>query len=201
MTCERKKLVLAVDEELGFLGAKFERRAVNVLLVFQVNCPGCFIYALPMMNALADSFGDRVGLLAVSTAFEDFELNTVENTRALVNSGTIVGETRRAQGRDTLSVDERPRFPVAFDQRRQPPDGMQMLPFVSTTFFANQLRGTPSFIVFDAEDRVLDSWFGHGRTRHRLLEQLRALLPEDRNVNTTTTATTTTAATSGGGSA
>ena len=32
---------------------------VNMAFVFQVNCPGCFIYGIPMMNKLYNSFNDK----------------------------------------------------------------------------------------------------------------------------------------------
>ena len=32
---------------------------------------------------------------------------------------------------------------------------------VSLTFTLNQLRGTPTFLLFDNDNRVLKNWFGH----------------------------------------
>lgn len=123
----------------------------TLLLVFQVNCPGCFTYALPLAEAIHRS-SNRLGLsvVALSTAFEDFELNTVEHTRALVERGALFGETRRALGTDTY--DGTITFPVAVDA------GMEN--GVGETFAANVLRGTPSWLVLEPDGTLLGSYFG-----------------------------------------
>jgi len=123
----------------------------TLLLVFQVNCPGCFTYALPLAEAIhRDS--NRLGLSvkALSTAFEDFDLNTIDHTRALVERGMLVGETKRALGTEayagTIS------FPVAVDS------GMEK--GVGETFAANHLMGTPSWLVLEPDGSLLASYFG-----------------------------------------
>lgn len=78
------------------LQGDFQIEDLNLLLVFQVNCPGCFAYALPLAIRLHEEFRPRgLNVLGMSTAFEDFELNTVGNTLRLLESGHIVGETRK----------------------------------------------------------------------------------------------------------
>lgn len=94
----------------------FELKKINLLFTFQVNCPGCFSYGFPLLNQLRQSFKDDIGFLGLSTAFEDFELNTMENTLALASSGAVVGETAKmltSQGLSTYpeSID----FPIAMD--------------------------------------------------------------------------------------
>lgn len=125
-----------------------------LVLVFQVNCPGCFQYALPTAEAIY-SQGDRLGLsvLGLSTAFEDFELNTIGNTRALVESGQVVGATRRVLGspRYTHSLS----FPIATDA------GMEN--GVGETFARNALPGTPTWILLDEQRRLRGQWFGRLR--------------------------------------
>ena len=123
----------------------------TLLLVFQVNCPGCFTYALPLAEAIHNQ-ANRLGIAvkALSTAFEDFDLNTVENTRALVEDGTLVGETKGALGRD--SYEGSISFPVAVDAGIE--RGM------GETFITNQLRGTPSWLVLEADGTLLASHFG-----------------------------------------
>jgi len=139
---------LAVGE---LLQGELRTNARTLLLVFQVNCPGCFSYALPLAEAIHRD-EDRLGLsvLALSTAFEDFELNTLENTHALVDRGDLVGETQRTLGMrkypGTIS------FPVATD--------LGMEHGVGETFTANRLMGTPSWIVLEPDRRVLSRHFG-----------------------------------------
>lgn len=65
------------------------------MLVMQVNCPGCLLYAIPALIRLQQEFKDAASFSILSTAFEDFELNTEENTRRLVEHGEIVGESKR----------------------------------------------------------------------------------------------------------
>jgi hypothetical protein len=86
-----QKLMLKIEEVLR---GDFQFNKLNLLLVFQVNCPGCFIYALPIANKLVEDFAEEnFKMLGLSTAFEDFELNTLENTRQLLSEGKLVGET------------------------------------------------------------------------------------------------------------
>lgn len=139
---------LAVGEVVQGAFALGER---TLLLVFQVNCPGCFTYALPLAETIHQD-RDRLGLtvLGLSTAFEDFELNTVQHTEQLVHQGTLVGETRRVLERDQY---ENPlSFPVATDA------GIQA--GVGETFETNRLRGTPSWILLEADGRILSHAFG-----------------------------------------
>lgn len=99
----------------------FELKKINLLFVFQVNCPGCFAYGFPLVNRLRSQFGDEPGYLGLSTAFEDFELNTPDNTLALIKKGTTVGETRKmlnSQGRETYSHPIS--FPIASDEMIAP---------------------------------------------------------------------------------
>lgn len=78
---------------------------LTCVLVFQVNCPGCFAQ-LPKLSAAAKKFkAEDVCFVALSTAFEDHEYNTRANTVALLESKTVVGETRKALGASTCDVD------------------------------------------------------------------------------------------------
>lgn len=70
---------------------------LSLALVFQVNCPGCFTHALPEAAMLEREY-PALHVYAVSTCFEDFDLNTLEHTRRLVEGGETVGETRHAVG-------------------------------------------------------------------------------------------------------
>ena len=110
-----KNLELHFEHELQ---GRFELNELNLLLTFQVNCPGCFFYALPLFQSLYQQYHEKkVSFLALSTAFEDFELNTKENTESLIKSGTLIGETKKAlsqQGIEKLpfAMD----FPIAMDK-------------------------------------------------------------------------------------
>lgn len=90
---------LAVSEWVQGLPTTFADETDHVVLVevFQVNCPGCFLYGIPeainIYNQYAD---DGIRVMGVATAFEDYDKNTLENLRALAEHGTVIGETHRA---------------------------------------------------------------------------------------------------------
>ena len=169
-----------------------------MLLVFQVNCPGCFSYALPFFNQLNKEFNNQgISFLALSTAFEDFNKNTLENTKALVEKGTLIGETQKMmlqQGEYHLpySID----FPIGMDLLKDNLDDAELkkaandicmtnanynswsntdkqtilkrveiylksLDKIALTFTLNQLKGTPSLLLFNNKYDVLKEWFGH----------------------------------------
>ena len=57
---------------------------VVVIEVFQVNCPGCFLYGIPQAISLYEKFKDKnVKVLGVATAFEDYDKNTLKNLELL----------------------------------------------------------------------------------------------------------------------
>ena len=74
-----------------------ERDRIVLVEVFQVNCPGCFLYGIPEAIGIYNKYRDEgVRVLGMATAFEDFDKNTLDNLRALAERGTVIGETRRA---------------------------------------------------------------------------------------------------------
>ncbi len=77
-----------------------EKDHVVLVEVFQVNCPGCFMHAIPEAIDIYNRYGDDgVRVLGIATAFEDFDKNTLENLRMLAETGRVVGDTK-----DTLST-------------------------------------------------------------------------------------------------
>ncbi|MFT5503991.1 MAG: hypothetical protein ACI845_000624 [Gammaproteobacteria bacterium] len=94
--------------------------SVVLVEVFQVNCPGCFLYALPEVIRLHGQFYDQgLVVLGLATAFEDYDKNNLENLRGLISSGTVVGETEKALAKTSDLVDGhlpwRLPFPVGMD--------------------------------------------------------------------------------------
>lgn len=94
---------------------------VVLLEVFQVNCPGCFLYALPQAIELHNRYFDKgLRVLGLATAFEDFDKNTLDNLKRLIETGDLVGESLRAltesaQAKNGKWTFEIP-FPVAMDK-------------------------------------------------------------------------------------
>ena len=90
---------LAVSKWLQGKPTNIEEERGNVILVevFQVNCPGCFLYGLPEAIEIYRKYRDSdVKVLGLATAFEDFDKNNLENLQKLVNRGEVIGETYRA---------------------------------------------------------------------------------------------------------
>ncbi|MCF6193637.1 MAG: hypothetical protein L3J46_04805 [Kangiellaceae bacterium] len=104
-------------EYSSILQGEFKSTELNLLFTFQVNCPGCFFYGFPLVNELYKEHKNEMTILGLSTAFEDFELNTEENTKLLLEKSELVGETKKAlnqQGFELYSktID----FPIAMDK-------------------------------------------------------------------------------------
>lgn len=95
---------------------------VIVVEVFQVNCPGCFLYGLPQAVSLYEKFKDKeVKVIGVATAFEDYDKNTIENLRLLVSEGKVIGETYKALKQHGKLVESdklyfKIPFPIAHDK-------------------------------------------------------------------------------------
>ncbi len=184
-----------IDLKYGkVLQGSIEIRPLNFLFVFQVNCPGCFLYGIPVVNKLYHKYRDHVSFVGLSTTFEDFELNTEDHTRKLLEDGLVIGETAKAlaqKGYDRYQ--EKIHFPIAMDLVE--PDFMtetniaaiaenifgfdtmtdlqikdlktrisrylSSLTHISYTFTINQMKGTPTIVIYNDKFEVLDHWFGH----------------------------------------
>ena len=98
-----------------------EKDHIVILEVFQVNCPGCFMHALPEAINIYNKFkDDGVRVLGLATAFEDFDKNTLENLKMLVETGEVVGETKNAlsmygQLKDGKILNYKIPFPLGMD--------------------------------------------------------------------------------------
>ncbi len=120
---DEKAPELRISEWVQGSAVSFEQLRGRVVLVevFQLNCPGCFLYALPKAISLHQTYAEQgLTVLGLATAFEDFDKNTLENLIALTASGRVVGETLRALRARALTEQDcwlsRLPFPVAMDQ-------------------------------------------------------------------------------------
>lgn len=119
---------VAVDTWVQDGPAKMEDLLGSVVLieVFQVNCPGCFLYALPNAIQLHEKYSDHgLVIIALATAFEDYDKNTLENLRLLVGTGEVIGETYKALNQRGLLVDHSKlpwKLPFAVGMDRIEPD-------------------------------------------------------------------------------
>ena len=89
--------------------------------VFQVNCTGCFVHALPEAIRLHNLFAqDDFIVLGLSTAFENFDLNTLDNLKHLIETGEVCGEPAKQLANTHLlknnKLDYELPFPIAMDK-------------------------------------------------------------------------------------
>jgi len=94
---------------------------VVLIEIFQVNCPGCFLYSLPQAIDLHQRYKNKgLTVIGIATAFEDFELNTLDNLNLLINENKVIGQTKQTlHERNHLLGGRLPYhipFPVAMDK-------------------------------------------------------------------------------------
>ena len=66
---------------------------VILIEVIQVNCPGCFVHALPEVIRLHETYETQgLKVFAIATAFEHFEHNTLNNLQRLLQHGELIGD-------------------------------------------------------------------------------------------------------------
>lgn len=98
-----------------------ERGKVVVIEVFQVNCPGCFIYGIPNVIEVYNKYKfNKLTVLGIATAFEDFDKNTLINLELLLKKNIVIGETKKIlEQYNYLDNNKRLKykipFPVAMD--------------------------------------------------------------------------------------
>ena len=117
---------LKVSKWVQGVPTNIDKEKDNVVLVevFQVNCPGCFLYAIPEAIDIHKKYGeDGVTVIGLATAFEDYDKNTLENLEMLLTTGEVIGETRKMLAQyDRLDDNKLPYkipFRVAMDSLKQ----------------------------------------------------------------------------------
>ena len=69
---------------------------VVLIEVFQLNCPGCFVHALPEVLAFDQQYRQSgLTVIGLATAFEDFDINTLNNLHAFLQTNQLIGEPLR----------------------------------------------------------------------------------------------------------
>ncbi len=127
---------------------------VVVVEVFQVNCPGCFIYGIPeAIDTYQKYKNNGVVVLGLATAFEDFDKNTVENLRLLLKENKVIGETLTTltyqskllnEGRLSYNIP----FPVGMDmlvKEKLPIEDKRIMEFVNAN--------VPDFELYHQKDK------------------------------------------------
>jgi len=106
-----------VSEWVQGAPTNFDQEKDHIVLVevFQINCPGCFMHAIPEAINIYNKYKDEgVRVLGIATAFEDFDKNTLENLKMLVETGEVIGETKEALSMQGQLKDGKLPFKIPF---------------------------------------------------------------------------------------
>ena len=113
---------LKVSDWVQGNNTNLDQHSGNVVLVevFQVNCPGCFMYGIPEAIEIFNKYKSKgVSVLGMATAFEDFDKNTLKNLELLVETGKVIGETEKMLGQhgqlDGDKITYKIPYPIAMD--------------------------------------------------------------------------------------
>ena len=100
-----------------FLVGSFQPKDFNLLFVFQLSSPKAMLEAAPVFNDMYNQYKKEIGFVGLSTAIEDYKINTKENTIDWLVNKAVFGNV--ATYLDSLGKEEYPnriQFPVTCDQ-------------------------------------------------------------------------------------
>lgn len=88
---------------------------VILIEVIQVNCPGCFLHALPECIRLHETYQSQgLKVIAIATAFEHFEHNTLNNLQRLLQHGELQGDPLAQLGKAGFLVENKLPYTIPF---------------------------------------------------------------------------------------
>ena len=158
---------LRISNWVQGLPTNIDKEKDNAILVevFQVNCPGCFLYGIPQAIDIYNKYRkEGLIVLGMATAFEDYDKNTLHNLELLLSKGEVIGETLKALGQyGHLILENKLPYKIPF------PVGMDSL--VKETGVINQERIT-GFI--DANVPDFNSYDEH--SKEEIIEKIKQYL-------------------------
>ena len=159
---------LKISQWIQGLPTNFDKEKDHIVLVevFQVNCPGCFLYGIPeAINIYNKYHSEGVTVLGVATAFEDFDKNTKENLELLLKTGEVIGDTKEGLSQHGKLNDSKLPYKIPF------PVGMDSL--IKETGDINELR-IKNFINKQIPDFDSQSEDYRNQIIHRVKEYLKS---------------------------
>ena len=159
---------LKVSQWIQGLPTNFDKEKDHIVLVevFQVNCPGCFLYGIPeAINIYNKYHSEGVTVLGIATAFEDFDKNTKENLELLLKTGEVIGDTKEGLSQSGKLNDGKLPYKIPF------PVGMDSL--VKETGDINEMR-VKNFINKQIPDFDSQSEDYRNQIIHRVKEYLKS---------------------------
>ena len=159
---------LKISQWIQGLPTNFDKEKDHIVLVevFQVNCPGCFLYGIPeAINIYNKYHSEGVTVLGVATAFEDFDKNTKENLELLLKTGEVIGDTKVGLSQYGKLADSKLPYKIPF------PVGMDSL--IKETSDISELR-IKNFINKQIPDFDSQSEDYKNQIIHRVKEYLKS---------------------------
>jgi hypothetical protein len=159
---------LKVSQWIQGLPTNFDKEKDHIVLVevFQVNCPGCFLYGIPeAINIYNKYHSEGVTVLGIATAFEDFDKNTKENLELLLKTGEVIGDTKEGLSQHGKLNDSKLPYKIPF------PVGMDSL--IKETDDISELR-IKNFINKQIPDFDSQSEDYRNQIIHRVKEYLKS---------------------------
>jgi hypothetical protein len=159
---------LKVSQWIQGLPTNFDKEKDHIVLVevFQVNCPGCFLYGIPeAINIYNKYHSGGVTVLGIATAFEDFDKNTKENLELLLKTGEVIGDTKEGLTQHGKLNDSKLPYKIPF------PVGMDSL--IKETDDISELR-IKNFINKQIPDFDSQSEDYRNQITHRVKEYLKS---------------------------
>jgi len=159
---------LKVSQWIQGLPTNFDKEKDHIVLVevFQVNCPGCFLYGIPeAINIYNKYHSEGVTVLGIATAFEDFDKNTKENLELLLKTAEVIGDTKEGLSQLGKLVDSKLPYKIPF------PVGMDSL--IKETDDINEMR-IKNFINKQIPDFDSQSEDYKNQIIHRVKEYLKS---------------------------
>lgn len=138
----------------GPINLKDYQGKVVVVEVFQVNCPGCFVYGIPEAIDNYNKYKNNgVEVVGLATAFEDFDKNTIENLKLLLNEKKVIGETLTTLTYQSKLLDEgmltyNIPFPVGMDKLEK-----EKLPINEKRIMEVVNANVPDFDLYHQKDK------------------------------------------------
>ncbi|GBD34232.1 Thiol-disulfide oxidoreductase ResA [bacterium HR34] len=147
----------------------------NPILIefFQLNCPGCFLYGIPEAIKFYKLYSSKgLKVIGVSTAFEDFDKNNLENLKLLINENKVIGAPKLILKEKGLVEEDgvlpfKIPFPVGMDEITEI-NGFK----IGKTFYEYGLQGTPSAVLIDKEGFIAHKVFGYHPNLEDMIKEL-----------------------------
>ena len=141
VTIGEKSPNLKISKWVQGMDTNLDKEEDNVKLVevFQVNCPGCFIYGIPEAINIYNKYkSEGLTVLGLATAFEDYDKNTLENLELLLSTGEVIGDTKQGLSQYNQLNDGKLQYkipyPVAMDslvKENGEPSQEKMIAFIN----------------------------------------------------------------------